>query len=103
MASSIWRASEARTQKSAITNSTMSFIVTYNGCPLWVIRDRAIQRQCRPMSAVTPIDKMLRCRELTLCANSRQLTSLKVSRLYQSGRYDQGAYCSRQNPDRNAF
>jgi hypothetical protein len=25
------------------------------GCPLWVISDRPIQRQSRPMSAVTPI------------------------------------------------
>ena len=30
-------------------------------CPLWVIRDRAIQRQSRPISAVTPIPDIRGC------------------------------------------
>ena len=42
-------------------------------CPLWVIRYRAIQPRCRPMSAMHPeATKILQRRDWSLCQNASQ-------------------------------
>src|SRR5450756_1016299 len=58
-------------------------------CPLWVIRDRAVQRPYRSMSAVTPIaTRMLRCRErsdVPIATNAPQQTASLFDHLVSGG------------------